>query len=352
MNVNVPTAPAEVSAIGVHNWVRLIAWQHRYLVAIIIAYGGSALATASFHDNVPVQLLLGNIVLISAVGIAGIYGLAWFRPGWLARILPPDERNNGLPSQRLLHGLFTIVLFPLFFASFSAFKTMIPMISPFRWDGVFAAWDAALHGGIDPWRLLQPVLGHPVITVAVDWVYGFWFLVVFGTFLWQAFSFTNPERRMRFLLSFVLSWILIGSVAAILLSSAGPVYLALLTGEETGYADLLSYLQFVDSHYSILAIDAQEMLWNTYLSGEPQLGHGISAMPSMHVAAAVLTTLLAWRAGNPARIGTVLFVTAIFLGSIHLGWHYAIDGYFAAVMAFAIWKMTGILARHSLLSDR
>lgn len=352
MTVTIQTAPAEDSATAAHDYVRAIAWRHRYLAAIIVAYGAAALATASLLDAGEMVSSMGQFTFISLIAIAGIYGLAWWKPGWLARILPPDERDNGLPSQRILHGLFTMTLLPLFFASFSAFKIMIPTIIPFRWDGAFAAWDATLHGGIAPWRILHPVFGNPIATVTLDWVYGAWFFVVFGAFFWQSFSVTNAETRMRFLLSFVLGWISIGTIAATLLSSAGPIYLTLLTGEDAGYADLLVYLNEIDRQYPILAVSAHDMLWQTYRLGEVQLGHGISAMPSMHVAAAVLTALLAWRSGLVARIGMILFATAIFLGSIHLGWHYAIDGYVAAAMAVAVWKASAPLARRSLGTDR
>ena len=348
MPVNIQAASAEGYATGAQDHVRLVAWQHRYLAAIVLAYGVAALATTNLYGDGAAAALLGGLEVGSIPVIAGLYLVAWSRPGWLARILPPDERNNGLPSQRLLHGLFTMVLLPLFFASFSAFKTMIPAINPFRWDDTFAAWDAALHGGTDPWRLLQPVLGYPAVTAVVDWIYISWFAVVFGALFWQAFSVTNAERRMRFLLSFVLCWIVIGTVAATLLSSAGPVYLAPPAGSQFGYPDLLAYLQDVDRQYTILVVEAQEMLWQAYRSGEAHLGHGISAMPSMHVAAAVLAVLLFWRSGPVARSGLILFAIMIFLGSIHLAWHYAIDGYVAAAMVVAIWKATGRLARLSL----
>lgn len=348
MTVDIQTASLQDSATGANDYVRLIAWQHRYLAGIVIAYGGAALATASLYGNGAIVAPLGRYASISIVVIASIYGMAWSRPGWLARILPPDERENGLPSQRVLQGLFAVILLFLFLYSFSVFKSLIPVINPFRWDGAFAAWDATLHGGTDPWRLLQPVLGHPAITIAVDSVYSLWFFVVIGAFFWQAFSVRNAERRMRFLLSFVLSWIVIGTIAATLLSSAGPVYLAPLTGEESSYADLLVYLNGINRQYPVLAVRAHEMLWQTFRSGETQLGHGISAMPSMHVALSVLTVILFWRSGLVARIATILFATVIFLGSIHLAWHYAIDGYVATAMAAIIWKATAHLARLSL----
>lgn len=313
-----------------------------------MTYSLAVFATASIYESGAALSFLLKIEPLSITGIAGIYLLAWLRPGWLARFMPPDERDNDLPSQRVLNGLFSIFPVLLFSASFSAFKTMIPEINPFGWDAAFAVWDANLHGGMDPWRLLHPVLGYPVVTFLVDWIYVLWFFVVFGALFWQAFSITNAERRMRFLLSFVLSWIVIGTVAATLLSSAGPVYLAQLSGDEFRYADLLAYLQEVDRQYAVLMVKTQELLWSSYQLGETNLGRGISAMPSMHVATSVMVALLFWRSGPVARTILILFVVMILLGSVHLAWHYAIDGYVAVAMAIAIWKAAAPLARRSL----
>lgn len=36
-----------------------------------------------------------------------------------------------------------------------------------------------------------------------------------------------------------------------------------------------------------------------------------------------------------------MFVTLIFIGSIHLGWHYAVDGLVAFAMMSAIWWAAG-----------
>ncbi|RUW80014.1 hypothetical protein EOA30_41185, partial [Mesorhizobium sp. M8A.F.Ca.ET.059.01.1.1] len=42
-------------------------------------------------------------------------------------------------------------------------------------------------------------------------------------------------------------------------------------------------------------------------------------------------------------LGTLMWIFAvlIMLGSVVLGWHYAIDGYAGALIALAIWKITG-----------
>jgi hypothetical protein len=36
-----------------------------------------------------------------------------------------------------------------------------------------------------------------------------------------------------------------------------------------------------------------------------------------------------------------VFAAAIMIGSVHLGWHYAIDGYVGGLVATALWYATG-----------
>ena len=343
----VSPATVDLNNDTIRTHVRMVVWQHRYLAMIVIFYALTCMVTANYIGSKAVTSSVIEAQAFWLVLITAVYAVAWWKPELLGRLNSGDMGNSGLPSQHLLHTLLVVLILPMFFSTFSAFKVMIPAINPYAWDVEFAAWDAALHGGTQPWRLLQPILGYPMVTVGVDVVYAIWFVIVFGALFWQSLSAKNPERRMRFLLSFVLSWIVIGTIAATCLSSAGPVYLAQLTGVESDYGELLAYLRSVDEKYPVLVVQAQDMLWNTYLSGEANLGNGISAMPSMHVAAAVLTVFLLWDSGLTARIATTLFASVIFLGSIHLAWHYALDGYAGAALTAAIWKMSPYLTRRA-----
>ena len=40
------------------------------------------------------------------------------------------------------------------------------------------------------------------------------------------------------------------------------------------------------------------------------------------------------------------FAAAIFVGSVHLGWHYAIDAYVSMIAVPAIWKFAGWATAH------
>lgn len=74
-----------------------------------------------------------------------------------------------------------------------------------------------------------------------------------------------------------------------------------------------------------------------------ELGLGISAFPSMHVAIAALTALyLTERSRWLAPVG-VVFLGVIFFMSVYTGYHYALDGYFSIA---AVLLGNRLLVRH------
>ncbi len=91
------------------------------------------------------------------------------------------------------------------------------------------------------------------------------------------------------------------------------------------------------------ALDVQAMLWQGHLGNAVPLG--ISAMPSMHNASVLLLVLAAGSFGRPIRFTLAVHALLVFLGSIHLGWHYAVDAYVAWLLTILVWYGTGPLAR-------
>ena len=248
-----------------------------------------------------------------------------------------------ITAERIAIALPVLILFPMFTTSFSYFKSVVTEFRPFAWDPLFAAWDQTLHGGFHPWQLLQPILGHPLITTLINGGYHLWFGVTYGVVLWQMADNRRPRLRMRYLLAFLLMWVVLGNLFAILFSSAGPVYFGRVTGLPDPFAPLMAYLHAANDVSPVASLEVQDLLWAWYSGHIATPGAGISAMPSMHLAVAFSFLLLGFATSRMFGVIFSCFALVIFLGSVHLGWHYAIDGYAGMLGAWLIWLFCGWL---------
>ncbi len=132
-------------------------------------------------------------------------------------------RSEMLNPRRILAVLTVTVVFPIFLTAFGSWKAAIPEFQPFRWDATLRNIDLALHGGVHPWELLQPALGNPGVTSLLDGAYQLWLISIPVILSWQAWS-SNWNLRRHFLIAFTLSWIVLGTVGAIVASSVGPCF--------------------------------------------------------------------------------------------------------------------------------
>ena len=325
---------------------------HGWFIGLILGYTLVGWITASLtgvgERFVPLlytetMAVIIGVFLVAFFGGYPIYVIAFVRPQRLTAYIVANMRDRFLTRRRLLGALPVFVLIPVFLGVVTSLKSLIPAMNPYSWDVTFAAWDRILHGGLDPWQLLQPLLGHPLISASINLSYNFWLAVLYIMLLWQTFSTRDARLRMRFLLTFVLTWALLGTVAATALSSAGPVYFGRITGLEDPFAPLMAYLHSVNDSYPVGALNAQEFLWKIYQDGGYAPGSGISAMPSLHVAMVFLFALVGWRSGPVPGIVLTAYAVVIFFGSVHLGWHYAIDGYAGIAGTWLNWKFAGFV---------
>ena len=274
------------------------------------------------------------------------------RPHHLTRAIIDDLRDNWLTRERLLHALPVILVLPLFSTSCTLLKTLIPDMHPYDWDATLAGWDSALHFGVAPWRIMQPIFGYPAMTAVANAIYCFWFFGLAGLWFWQAFALRDRQLRMQYFISYMLCFALLGNLAATLFASGGPCFYGRMVLGPDPYAPLMQYLHEVSIGSSInISVDLQDMLWQRYVSNADGVGSGISAMPSLHVAGATLFALLGWRTNRILGSVLTLFVALVLVATVHLGWHYAVDGYAAILGTLAIWWTVGavmrLLAAHS-----
>jgi hypothetical protein len=241
-----------------------------------------------------------------------------------------------LGKRRLVRTLLVLASLPALLAIMYAFRLSLTSFEAFRLDDFFMKADLLLHAGSHPWELLQPIVGHPGVTRLIDsfYVYG-WFAALWLGVIWQTVHGREPVRS-QFLLTFALAWIILGTGMAIVMSSAGPVYYGRVTGLADPYQPLMTYLYSVDAQSPLRAIANQERLWASYTEWG-----GITAMPSMHLSIVTAVILAGVRTHRWRLYGLVPFGAIILVGSVHLGWHYAVDSYVGILATMFIWWCSG-----------
>lgn len=237
-----------------------------------------------------------------------------------------------------------IGLFALFMLIYSTIKVRIPEVLPFSWDAGFARADKILFFGNDPWRLFAWLYDFPAIITALDFIYDFWAVLLVGSWVNCFISrHQSLQRRVQYCLAVILTWCIGGNLLAIVFSSAGPCYYDFIHIGSGYYAEQMAHLTAIGD---LRALDSQDMLWTAYNSAGLGLG-GISAMPSMHCATAMLFILM-YGSDKFSRVIMIAFFITIFFGSIILAWHYALDGIFAAIIAWGCWKVAGKISGHAV----
>jgi hypothetical protein len=323
---------------------------HAVFISTVLLYSFALIVTASLlkiTHKISFSLYPGIIPLTAMLFLmtffAGhaTYVMVFVRPKKLIRYILNDLQTKYLKRERLLIGLPIILFTPIFMSTFTSFKTLIPIMNPFSWDTAFAKFDEMIHGGFQAWQLYQPILGNHVLTSGLNVFYNLWVFVMFGVLYWQTFSLSDLKLRMQFFLSYLLAWVLLGTIAATIFSSAGPCYYGRVVDGDNIYQPLMEYLNVSKKSSFVWALDTQKVLWKAYKDKKIELGCGISAMPSMHVAMAFLFALVGWRKNRLIGIMFSAYVIIIMLGSVHLGWHYAIDGYAAILGTLLIWRFVG-----------
>lgn len=240
---------------------------------------------------------------------------------------------------------------------FTPFKIMIGHVRGFPWDEALMRLDRLLFLGQDPWILTHAVFGGPLATFVLHMAYNMWFVMMWLSIVYFMLRPELVRLRAQYLVSFLLTWMLVGSAAAYLLGSAGPCFYERAFGDPhfRPLMDRLhridAELQAISSTFGVHGLRLQDMLWQSFASESGVFGGGISAMPSVHVSIAVLMACASWSVS--ARMGWILtlFALTIWIGSVHFGWHYALDGIVGAAMTLAIWRFSGWLVERLVMRE-
>ena len=288
-----------------------------------------------------------SVPALMAGGLAPLWVAAgWFRlRGRSLAGMVTLLRSEGWLGARLVRFVVLACTLTLFFGSFANWKSTIPLLHPgFPWDAPLEWLEIWVHGDHAD-RLLAPLFGSAQAIVLLDRLYHTWFYMLFGLVIWQAWGADRRNLR-QFWTAFALIWILLGILLASGLASAGPIYARLDRGS-TSYDDLLARLSAAEKVAPLFVRVSALSLWQAARQPGASLGDGISAFPSLHVAVASLATLSMWRVHRLLGLVGGSYTLVIVVGSIMLGWHYALDGEAGILGAALIWIAAGWLARRA-----
>lgn len=221
---------------------------------------------------------------------------------------------------------------------FLPLKYSIPREIPFWLDKpLMTAESAAL--GAQPWLLVDRLLGWA--TKPLDWLYGCWLPTQLLVMNFVMLS--RPSRaKSHALIAYSLAWFLLGAVAAVLLSSAGPLFYDRAFGG-TEFAQLTASLH---GHGAWFTLTESGLMWASIGATHPGLIAGISAMPSIHVAISLWIALTSRMMAPGLTCVAIAYFILVFVGSVLLGWHYVSDGLVGAIGMWGVWWLAGLIIEH------
>ncbi len=213
--------------------------------------------------------------------------------------------------------------------AYSWLKMALPLLRPdVLYDPALYRLETLLHFGVNPGRFLQGLFPYPVLWRALDGYYAAFILTVMGGLAWFAATLSIRDRA-RFAAGFSFLWVF-GAWFYFAVPSLGPCYVL-----KDDYTDVRAAMprqsatmDLLFAHYGRVR-SLRRRPEGTDLS--PYLG--VAAMPSLHVAAQAFFMFFARRRSR-RLFGLFAVLTAVtFFTSVVSGWHYAVDGYAAVLLA-------------------
>lgn len=292
-------------------------------IALTVVPGAIAMALIpSFAGIMPAIGILPYWMIVAAV-IGSICGF-----GAMAAAKIPDPAAHIRQKMIVEWRSFAILVFGIFLAglnmtTFMWTKPLLNHLIPFWADPLLADLDYWLFFGNDPWIFLTWLNSS---AMAIFYHRG-WVAMMLLTLIIVLVAAPSPKKSAA-LVTYFLLWSVVGPIIHIVLPATGPIFYA-----EMGYGDRFAGLSAVSE-----TRDMADYLWAMYETRAFGAGAGISAMPSLHITTTVWM-MIAIREFAPRLFAPMALAgLLVFLLSIALGWHYAVDGIIGGAAAWLIYR--------------
>ncbi len=214
--------------------------------------------------------------------------------------------------------------------AYSWLKVAVPLLRPdVLYDPDLFRVETALHFGVNPGRLFQGLLPYPVLWRALDATYGTFIFTVIAGLGWFGATLSMRDRA-RFAAGFAFLWIS-GSWFYLAVPSLGPCYVL-----KDDYTEIRASMPSQSATMDLLfAHYGRVRAFHRRPEGSDLAPYlGVAAMPSLHVGAQAFLMLFARRRSRAVFLIFAVLTAVTFFTAVVSGWHYAIDGYVALVLAW------------------
>lgn len=258
-----------------------------------------------------------------------------------------DLKVNWLNANVIITVTVPFLLILVLMSFFGSIKSLIPFINPYYLDQTLVSLDRFVHFGFNPWEITHALFGSVAATKTIDFMYQLWFFVLMIYSMWMVLNYKLGVTRAKFLVCYVLTWTILGSVLAVIFSAVGPCFYEPILFSSSIYEPLMSRLHEISEinkghgGIGLHAMNNQATLVEYFTDNTIGIGSGITAMPSMHVSFAMLLFLSTRELNKKAGYITLIYLLFIQVGSVHLGWHYAVDGYISMILTWILWRLSG-----------
>ena len=215
-------------------------------------------------------------------------------------------------------------------------KLCLPLVRSANYDGMLWQLDRALHFGVSPSHLVLSLAPASGALALLDYAYGLWLVTLVAALAFVAAA-ENDALRRSFLLSCLILWV-VGALLYALVPAQGPAYAFPSVARELheGLRIAPASQQLLGANYARVVAGGGAGL---SVAADIDPTRGVAAFPSLHVAFHMLFAFWAW-SGKP-RLFPLLAALAVLtlFSSVRTGWHYAIDGYAGALLAWLAWRI-------------
>jgi hypothetical protein len=281
-------------------------------------------------DVLRTLLDMGEFVTFAALFLLGgiaLRALFAARRGWrrgAARLRASLRPRSVLDLVRFLAAL------ALTSYVYSWLKLGLPLLRPdVLYDEGLFRLETALHFGVNHGRFLQSLFPYPAFWRVLGWYYGTFILTVITGVGWFGATLSIRDRA-RFAAGFSLLWVL-GSWFYLAVPSLGPCYVL-----KDDYTEVRAAMPVQSATMDLLFAHYGRMrAFRRHPEGtdlSPYLG--IAAMPSLHIAAQAFLMFFARKRSRALFLLYAVLTAVTFFTAVASGWHYAIDGYAALLLAW------------------